>query len=200
MKGPTKWLCWCADGHRWSLTQDALSGPLTARTGASRSRQAGGLERCIFQFPAQGPPGAHLLGEELLVDLAVVHLLLDRPARDQAVHGHRARLPYPPRALARLHVRRGVPVRVVQQHPARGRVLGLVVECRNARAPACPSRGSGPGRTAAPCAQWGSGVTTRAQNATPVPLKSNKDRQTHNKHAQPRCFMAAQQRCGLRTC
>ena len=61
---------------------------------------------------------AHLLREELLVDLAVVHLLLDGAAGDEAVHRDLPPLPDAPGALSRLHVCRGVPVRVVQQHPA----------------------------------------------------------------------------------
>lgn len=61
---------------------------------------------------------ARLLGEELLVDLAVIDLLLDGAAGDEAVHGHLALLPDAPCALSRLHVRARVPVWIVEQHPA----------------------------------------------------------------------------------
>ena len=60
----------------------------------------------------------HLLCEELLVDLAVVHLLLDGSAGDEAVHSHLPPLPNAPGPLPGLHVRGGVPVWIVQQHPA----------------------------------------------------------------------------------
>ena len=61
---------------------------------------------------------AHLLREELLVDLAVVHFLLNGAAGDEAVHRDLPPLSDAPGALPRLHVCRGVPVRVIQQHPA----------------------------------------------------------------------------------
>lgn len=52
---------------------------------------------------------AHLVGEELLVDLAVVDLLLDSAAGDKAVDGHWPCLPYSPGPLPRLHVCARIP-------------------------------------------------------------------------------------------
>mmetsp|Transcript_4647 Transcript_4647/g.16681 ORF Transcript_4647/g.16681 Transcript_4647/m.16681 type:complete len:275 (-) Transcript_4647:1648-2472(-) len=60
-----------------------------------------------------------LVRQELLEDLAVVDLLLNCAARHQAVHHHLVLLADPPRPLLGLEVRRGIPVRVVQDHPIR---------------------------------------------------------------------------------
>lgn len=68
----------------------------------------------------------HLVCQKLLVNLTVVHLLFDGAAGDETVHRHIALLPNPPSSLAGLHVRRGVPVWIIQQHP--------VSPCRSARA------------------------------------------------------------------
>ena len=54
----------------------------------------------------------HIGREELLEDLALVHLLLERAARDEPVDGHRALLAHAVGALARLHVVGRVPVGV----------------------------------------------------------------------------------------
>ena len=74
----------------------------------------------------------YLVGQELLVDLAMVDLLLNRAAGDQAVHSHLLLLPYAPCPLSRLHVRGWVPVWIVQEHPEptsqrqlRGKVCSL---------------------------------------------------------------------------
>mmetsp|Transcript_78511 Transcript_78511/g.217066 ORF Transcript_78511/g.217066 Transcript_78511/m.217066 type:complete len:390 (-) Transcript_78511:511-1680(-) len=60
--------------------------------------------------------GKHLLGEEVLVDLPLVDLLLDAPGQHQPVHSHVPPLADAPRALARLHVGHRVPVRVEDDH------------------------------------------------------------------------------------
>lgn len=61
---------------------------------------------------------AYLLCEELLVDLAMVHLLLDGPACDQTVNCHLTPLPNAPCPLPGLHVCGRIPIRIIQQHPA----------------------------------------------------------------------------------
>eukprot|EP00160_Parvularia_atlantis_P000046 Unigene10038_Nuclearia_a/m.30667 Unigene10038_Nuclearia_a/g.30667 ORF Unigene10038_Nuclearia_a/g.30667 Unigene10038_Nuclearia_a/m.30667 type:complete len:365 (-) Unigene10038_Nuclearia_a:805-1899(-) len=63
----------------------------------------------------------NLVGEELLEDLAVVDLLLDRARGHEPVHGHIALLPVAPRALAGLDVCGRVPVGVKNEHAVRAR-------------------------------------------------------------------------------
>ena len=60
----------------------------------------------------------HLVGQELLVDLAVVDLLLYRATSDQAIHSDLLLLSYPPGSLSGLHVGGRIPVRVIDQDPA----------------------------------------------------------------------------------
>ncbi len=59
-----------------------------------------------------------LVGEELLVDLALVDFLLDCAAGDEAVHGDLLALANAPGTLPGLHVRGGIPVWVIHHHPA----------------------------------------------------------------------------------
>lgn len=61
---------------------------------------------------------AHLVGEELLVDLAMVHLLLDGATCDQPVDDDLLLLTDTPSSLPGLHVCGRVPVWVVDQDPA----------------------------------------------------------------------------------
>ena len=60
----------------------------------------------------------YLVGEELLVDLALVDLLLYGATGDEAVDSHLLALAYSPGTLPGLHVCRGVPVGVIYHHPA----------------------------------------------------------------------------------
>lgn len=60
----------------------------------------------------------YLVGEELLVDLALVDLLLYGAAGDEAVDSHLLALAYSPGTLSSLHVCGGVPVGVIHHHPA----------------------------------------------------------------------------------
>ena len=60
----------------------------------------------------------HLVGEELLVDLALVDLLLNGAAGDEAIHSDLLALANAPGTLPGLHVCGGVPVWVIHHHPA----------------------------------------------------------------------------------
>ena len=53
----------------------------------------------------------------------VVDLFLDGSGGDESVDSDRSRLTNPPRPLARLHVRAGVPVRVKDNHPVGARQI-----------------------------------------------------------------------------
>mmetsp|Transcript_14164 Transcript_14164/g.40507 ORF Transcript_14164/g.40507 Transcript_14164/m.40507 type:complete len:302 (+) Transcript_14164:1194-2099(+) len=59
----------------------------------------------------------HLLGQEVLVDLPLVDLLLDAASQHQPVHGHVSALADAPCPLASLHVGHWIPVRVEDHHP-----------------------------------------------------------------------------------
>ena len=66
---------------------------------------------------------AHLVGQKLLVDLPMVHLLLNCTRCDEAVHNHLTGLPNAPCPLPRLHVRGRVEVRVIHQNPVQAPTL-----------------------------------------------------------------------------
>ena len=59
-----------------------------------------------------------LVGEELLVDLALVDLLLNCTAGDKAIYSDLLALANTPGTLPGLHVCGGIPVWVINNHPA----------------------------------------------------------------------------------
>ncbi len=60
----------------------------------------------------------YLVGEELLVDLALIDFLLDCAAGDEAIHSDLLALANAPGTLPGLHVGGGIPVWVINHHPA----------------------------------------------------------------------------------
>ena len=58
----------------------------------------------------------NLVGQILLVDLAMKDLLLHRAGHDQAIDRDGSRLADTPRSMACLHIGAGIPVRIVQEH------------------------------------------------------------------------------------
>lgn len=77
---------------------------------------ASSREVCFLRGQLKGRL-ACLVGDELLVDLAVVHFLLDCTTGDEAVHRDGPLLAHPPCTFPRLGVCCRVPIRVHYQHP-----------------------------------------------------------------------------------
>jgi len=80
-------------------------------------------------------PHTRLVGEEGLVDLPVIDLLLNGAAGDEPVHHHLAGLPNAPRALTRLRkikrIRQGMKAQAVSSTTSR------ICPMRHARSRAC---------------------------------------------------------------
>jgi len=67
---------------------------------------------------SSGMHATYLVGEELLVDLALIDFLLDCAAGDEAIHSDLLALANAPGTLPGLHVGGGIPVWVINHHPA----------------------------------------------------------------------------------
>ncbi len=72
----------------------------------------------------------HLVGEELLVDLALVDLLLNGATGDEAVDSDLLALANAPGTLPGLHVCGRIPVWVINHHPAEGHSIILMIKIR----------------------------------------------------------------------
>ncbi len=67
-----------------------------------------------------GPAGMYLVSEKLLVNLALVHFLLNSATCDETIDSHFLLLANAPGTLPGLHVCGGVPIWIVHYYPAIG--------------------------------------------------------------------------------